>query len=82
MEIFKDETLSTQFNNLKVNKMMIILTAPTEPPALNAALTELQKLAEIALDKDIREEKSDLFSSLAEDGAKKNESEENKNIDI
>ena len=72
--------MSTQFNNLKVNKMVIISTLPTELPASNAASNDLQKLAELALGKDIPEEKSDLFLSLAEDGVKKNELEKNKTL--
>ena len=67
--------MSTQFNNVKVDKMVIIstsLNAPADPKAAD----ELQKLAKFALGKGIPEEKSKSISSVAEDEEKKNEQEE------
>ena len=62
--------MSTQFNDVKVNKMAIISTS-SNAPADSKATDELQKLAELALGKGILEEKSELVPSVAEDGEKK-----------
>ena len=66
--------MSTQFNHVQVNKMVIISTSSNKPAASKAS-DDLQKLAELALDKGIPEEKSKSVPSAAEDGVKKNEQE-------
>ena len=71
--------MSTQFNHVQVNKMVIISTSSNEPAALKAS-DDLQKLAELVLGKGILEEKSKSVPSVAEDGVKKNEQEENKQL--
>ena len=68
--------MSTQFSIGKVDKMVIIL-APLNAPADSKASDELQKLTKLALGKGIPEEKSESIPSVAEDGVKKNEQEEN-----
>ena len=68
--------MSTQFNNVKVDKMVIISTS-SNPPTASKASDELQQLTALALGKGIPKEKSEAVPSVAEDGEKKNEQEEN-----
>ena len=68
--------MSTQFSIGEVDKMVII-SAPSNAPVDSKASDELQKLTKLAFGKGIPEEKSKSILSVAEDGTKKNEQEEN-----
>ena len=68
--------MSTQFNIAKVDKMVVISTA-SDTQAKSKESGEIQKLKELALGRGIPEEKSESILSVANDGAKKNEQEEN-----
>ena len=56
---------------------MVIISTASNAPAKSKESDEIQKLTKLALGKGIPEEKSESIPSVAKDGAKKNEQEEN-----